>query len=1567
MASKVSYYNHCGERKYEACEKENKWTRLAQRGLQLLDGYRDNKIRINYLRNYDPFKEMEVEKKNAMVIGISDIIAEQLVESGIPLVDPWHEVEDGELWADVKIKVKQGMINILKQEVENAMEKISDDKWRSSFLTLADNDVQCKVGMTKAGVFAGTENPFTIQVWTAGQYAKYTPNPGEKDHDPFTKSATTCTPKTALPKGIDKKEHPGCYYYKAEEQNKCWLCGQAWYSTASNDHPFYKNCEHVLPFTEGSLMLGLAEPGETGRDTKLTAYAAKIRDRAATTSNLSAAKKRIEDELKSLLVEIPLLTGERAAVVVEIEGLESGPARDTKEAERVALNAKIEQLEVQEESANNRLVEAKDKLDNHNNKALTATLEEYDDKRLKLYNMEYKWSHAICNFLKSQASFMKLNIKSEEAAGDNDNHIKYEKDDKQIEGFLKSLFGKPGLFSQCEFPLAYKNCWNLMNDRVNPSTTAAPVAPPGEWNQANMMDVARTSIDETMEKVVNELNNGKERKFMVKDQILNFKRGNYTIHKGFDKYLESVIMTYILSSIRWDKKDGGAGDGTATLIDLGTFHEQDGKIIWIEKEFNMAEFKSAWEKPANPKKSAAAQAKEQEERQQQVKEDEGKKKLSFIIPDILKYAVNDSSEFGRKNYKNVRQKNSIPKMSVEKLRTKLKTIEIPITQDIQGRRQYIPRKELERRALIFTELQIKAKNLGIKLTYNSQTGHKYKSYKRLLNEVNKINSKVNKNSFGMLARLPTGWVEKSTLGGRAWWYHVANPDASKTFTRPTSEWSGQRRPGGPAFSQWLDAARPRQRSTEEITALKTAFLPGVDVAIPLSSLISVIKVLIDSIKNNSSNDYVRKALSIADMPLLDKSELAEVFYILLTEVQLDKSLFNEKEEVLKHLTYLELGDEIVYDNMLKNLIAYSLSEHLWSRPSKPRDGRLGRFANFLRGNTGEVGTGYKEFLNSYIEKTALKNYNSLKELGFINYTKTYPNEYYKKTPRLYWHERSSTYQNYPEESAWDLAKRTMGAEGRERATSWYYLPPEDNLPSPFAGSTAERDEPLQWSSVGASAAAMAAAARAAEEAAGGAAAVEMTRERESRAAFAHRTALIEANAAAEAKEEIEAAAAAAATKKAAQEYQQAIQRRQDAAGQAAAMARQVENVAKANLERSVAERAARATARQKAMAQRKSEILNAQRVADQAARVADQAAEAKRVADQAARTSFLPTASPAWQRIDSSTTRGLRAERPKLRESVGQPWQQPFKPYPTQRGWMVNVSPGPGQQPVPHYLIERTKYRSRPPPGTAEVMFSHAPGQEPVPTLLIGSDIVAFDERQAAATAAAMAADDALATNLSMEAAARATAAGLQVAAPMAAALADWSARRNEAGDIFYVNESTGASTWEHPDVASQRATAEMARAAAARGEAHRELRIAMAGNDIDNIDAALSKLNKATQGQGDDLAMMSAANKRRQELVDEGLDDGVVPIDPRFGSRFNKATDSVLNKKLEDVGINTTVLTKTGERVPLTREELEEKAMIFTKLQIKAKKLGIKLMYNSQTGPKYKSYKTLLTEVNKK
>jgi len=77
-----------------------------------------------------------------------------------------------------------------------------------------------------------------------------------------------------------------------------------------------------------------------------------------------------------------------------------------------------------------------------------------------------------------------------------------------------------------------------------------------------------------------------------------------------------------------------------------------------------------------------------------------------------------------------------------------------------------------------------------------------------------------------------------------------------------------------------------------------------------------------------------------------------------------------------------------------------------------------------------------------------------------------------------------------------------------------------------------------------------------------------------------------------------------------------------------------------------------------------------------------------------------------------------------------------------------------------------------------------------------------------------------------------------------------------------------------------------------------------------------------------------------------------------------NKLTISTpeIIKRLRIVKIRVTKDTKSGRKY-LTRKELENKALNFKSLQLKAKKMGIKIMYNSKNGKKYKSEKRLLNE----
>ena len=76
-------------------------------------------------------------------------------------------------------------------------------------------------------------------------------------------------------------------------------------------------------------------------------------------------------------------------------------------------------------------------------------------------------------------------------------------------------------------------------------------------------------------------------------------------------------------------------------------------------------------------------------------------------------------------------------MSHLELKNKLKSVGIKITKNVRGKRKYIPRKELENKALLFNKLQNTAKRMKIKIMYKSRNGlYKYKTYKRLQKEIN---------------------------------------------------------------------------------------------------------------------------------------------------------------------------------------------------------------------------------------------------------------------------------------------------------------------------------------------------------------------------------------------------------------------------------------------------------------------------------------------------------------------------------------------------------------------------------------------------------------------------------------------------------------------------------------------------------------------------------------------------------------------------------------------------------------------------------------------------------------
>jgi hypothetical protein len=89
------------------------------------------------------------------------------------------------------------------------------------------------------------------------------------------------------------------------------------------------------------------------------------------------------------------------------------------------------------------------------------------------------------------------------------------------------------------------------------------------------------------------------------------------------------------------------------------------------------------------------------------------------------------------------------------------------------------------------------------------------------------------------------------------------------------------------------------------------------------------------------------------------------------------------------------------------------------------------------------------------------------------------------------------------------------------------------------------------------------------------------------------------------------------------------------------------------------------------------------------------------------------------------------------------------------------------------------------------------------------------------------------------------------------------------------------------------------------------------------------------------------------------------------FGKKSNKLSsmsNEELKRKLHSVGINVTKLSSKGKRLPLTRKEMEKKAMMFKNLQLRAKKYKIKLMYKSKLrGYVYKSYTRLMNDIKRK
>jgi|SaaInlV_125m_DNA_1040241.scaffolds.fasta_scaffold01662_3 hypothetical protein len=86
-------------------------------------------------------------------------------------------------------------------------------------------------------------------------------------------------------------------------------------------------------------------------------------------------------------------------------------------------------------------------------------------------------------------------------------------------------------------------------------------------------------------------------------------------------------------------------------------------------------------------------------------------------------------KFGKK------PKVSIRNTSTRVLKAKLKSVGVPVTKVVRGKRMKLTRKQLEMRAEAFKRLQIRCQKKGINLTYVSKKGRKYKSSKRLLSDL----------------------------------------------------------------------------------------------------------------------------------------------------------------------------------------------------------------------------------------------------------------------------------------------------------------------------------------------------------------------------------------------------------------------------------------------------------------------------------------------------------------------------------------------------------------------------------------------------------------------------------------------------------------------------------------------------------------------------------------------------------------------------------------------------------------------------------------------------------------
>ena len=106
----------------------------------------------------------------------------------------------------------------------------------------------------------------------------------------------------------------------------------------------------------------------------------------------------------------------------------------------------------------------------------------------------------------------------------------------------------------------------------------------------------------------------------------------------------------------------------------------------------------------------------------------GENRLDQAADGLMSLKRARTTEFGKKRI-------SIRNTSTRVLKAKLKSVGVPVTKVVRGKRMKLTRKQLEMRAGAFKRLQIRCQKKGINLTYVSKKGRKYKSAKRLLSDL----------------------------------------------------------------------------------------------------------------------------------------------------------------------------------------------------------------------------------------------------------------------------------------------------------------------------------------------------------------------------------------------------------------------------------------------------------------------------------------------------------------------------------------------------------------------------------------------------------------------------------------------------------------------------------------------------------------------------------------------------------------------------------------------------------------------------------------------------------------